>query len=81
MTKEIETKMTIHEARMIRELRRGHTWRALAHVYYPKGHPGHGNQLYGNDLTREAAKILGMSPQDLDEGKGSKGEFSWWEYE
>ena len=52
--------MTIHEARLICELRlRQYSLRALAEVFLPPGHPQHGNQGEGQEILREATDVLG----------------------
>lgn len=53
--------MTEFEARMICELRKRYSLRALAEAYYPPNHPGHGNQLDGDELIKEATDLLGRS--------------------
>jgi hypothetical protein len=50
--------MTIHEARLIREIKKRCTYRRLAEIYYPVNDLGHGNQGYGEDLCIEAFKVL-----------------------
>lgn len=86
--------MTINEARLIRAIKRRATYRALAEIYYPKDHPGHGNQLFGEDLCREALDALypghlvpsnslkenGVPTKEFDEeNKSFVGDFYWWE--
>jgi len=50
--------MTINEARLIREIKKGCTYRRLAEIYYPKDDIGHGHQICGQDLCREALRAL-----------------------
>lgn len=51
-----------NEARMIKYLwcegRVLHTYRRLAEIYYAPDDPGYGNQMYGEDLVKEAATTL-----------------------
>lgn len=83
--------MTIHEALLIREIKKRTTYRRLAEVYYPVDHDGHGNQGYGEDLCREALDIIypnrdiwrskdkDQSAQFGLDNKSYIGEFYWWE--
>jgi hypothetical protein len=50
--------MTLTEARLLREVKKGCTYRRLAEIFYPADHPGHGNQGYGEDLCKEALEVL-----------------------
>lgn len=50
--------MTIHEARLIREVKKRCTYRRLAEVFYPEGEISHGVQLEGQDLCIQALEIL-----------------------
>lgn len=50
--------MTLNEARMIREIKKGCTYRRLAEIYYPPEHQYHGIQGCGEDLCREALTVL-----------------------
>lgn len=68
--------MTINEARLIREVKRRCTYRRLAEIYYPETETGfHGMQMEGQDLCKEALKVLYPShdiwqkgvPQELNE--------------
>ena len=36
-----------------------HTFRRLAEIYYAPDENGHGNQIFGEDLVKEAAATLG----------------------
>jgi len=79
------------EARLIREIKRGCTYRRLAEIYYPIDHNGHGNQLYGEDLCKEACGALGinwafsgfppppLTPEFDAVNKSRIGDFYWWE--
>lgn len=85
--------MTLAEARMIRHIKKRATYRGLAEIYYPKSHPGHGNQGYGDELCFEAFKILypklkrhpfqfryGKQAKKFDEeNRSCIGDFYWWE--
>ena len=50
--------MNKRTARLIRELKRGCSYRRLAEIYYPKYHDGHGNQGFGDELCFKAFKVL-----------------------
>lgn len=84
--------MTINEARLIREIKKSCTYRYLAEVYYPKDVRGHGNQLFGQDLCREALEILYPNQNKTSSVMGESEEFDkdnlvdsfsrdfyWWE--
>ena len=80
--------MTINEARMIREIKRRCTYRRLAEIYYPEKSNGHGNQMFGQDLCREACDTLGIDWQRPYDARRKKfnavnqsylGKFYWWE--
>jgi len=85
--------MNINTAFLVREIKKGCTYRRLAEIYYPKDHPGYGNQGWGEELCREALKVI--YPNDdvwmMDypeqkfgvkwekENKSYIGNFYWWE--
>lgn len=84
--------MTIHEARMIRELKKRCTMRRLAEIYYPETQDAHGVYGYGEDLVKEALETLypGMKlwGESVRPDHGAKfrednlsylGGFYWWE--
>jgi len=82
--------MTIHEARLIREIKKGCTYRRLAEIYYPEDHVRHGNQGYGKDLCKSALDVLypgehlwvDCSDKNSKFGIDNKskiGDFFWWE--
>lgn len=50
--------MTLEEALKIREVKRRCTYRALAEKWYPKDDLCHGNQMCGQDLCRDALKLI-----------------------
>ena len=82
--------MSIHEARLIREIKKGCTYRRVAEIYYG---PGRGNQMDGDELCYEAFKVLypklkwhpfkfryGKQAKKFDEdNKSYIGDFYWWE--
>lgn len=84
--------MTINEARLIREIKKRCTYRRLAEIYYSPFERGYGNQGYGEDLCKEALKIL-YPRNKIWSGKSKLlsnkaflyinlsylGEFFWWE--
>jgi hypothetical protein len=83
-----EEVMTINEARLIRELKKRCTYRALAEIYYSKDDLEYGNQLYGEDLCKEALEILYPMTLTIKYKKTKKfqrdnksyiGDFYWWE--
>jgi len=55
---------TIEEAKLIREIKKGCSFRRLAEIYYPADHPLHGNQIAGTDLCEAALKALGIDRND-----------------
>ena len=66
-------KMSMKMAKRVQELRAGertHSWRALAEVIckeFPEAELGlSGNQLYGEDLCKEAAEKLKVSKEDYE---------------
>lgn len=85
--------MTINEARLIREIKKGCTYRRLAEIYYTQDDPAYGNQGYGEDLCKEALSILypdksGLFSVGVNEKEDAKfgienksrvGDFFWWE--
>lgn len=87
--------MTLHEARLIREIKRNCTYRYLAEVYYPLQDKRHGIQAYGEDLCIAAFQKLypRHHPYKLTtkqliklgskmfrlENKSKIGNFYWWE--
>lgn len=82
--------MTINEARLIREIKKGCTYRRLAEIYYSPSQDGHGIQGYGEDLCKTALKILypkydvwkkgpPKSARFGLENKSDIGDFYWWE--
>jgi hypothetical protein len=85
--------MTLNEARLIREVKKGCTYRRLTEIYYPELHDGHGNQGWGDELCFEAFKVLyphlEVHPFTIEPGrygdcfdmdnKSRIGEFYWWE--
>jgi hypothetical protein len=88
----IRSFMNIHEARLIREIKKRCTYRRLAEIFYPEKDPGHGNQGYGEDLCRYAVLTLypdrkiwsGKSrllqnKRFIEMNKSYVGEFFWWE--
>lgn len=52
--------MTLQEAEKVRSLKKRCTYRALAEKWYPQKHNLHGNQMAGQDLCRDACKLLGI---------------------
>ena len=52
--------MQINEARLIRHIKRGCTFRKLAEIYYEKNDPRSGNQLCGVELCQDALTALGI---------------------
>lgn len=65
-----QPKMTIHEARLIRQIKSNGlvTWRALAEMYYTPDQVGYyGDQMAGRDLCQEAAQLLQIEEEALDE--------------
>lgn len=84
--------MTLYEARLIRELKKGCTYRRLAEIYYPETSPYHGNQGFGQDLCVAAFSVLypamGMafnvnfadqSEEFRDQNRSRIGNYAWWE--
>jgi hypothetical protein len=85
--------MTLWEAKQVRELKKGCTYRFLAEACLPEKHELSGNQGIGESLCREALKLL--YPNDdvwmmykpkekfgqsfYNENKSHFGEFYWWE--
>lgn len=50
--------MKIEGAQKIKELKKYCTYRRLAEIIYPENDPLHGNQGAGEELCREALKVL-----------------------
>ena len=84
--------MLLNEARLIRELKRGCTYRRLAEIYYPEDADGHGSQGWGEELCFEAFAVLypdlghpfkiepeKMSEEFNSDNKSYVGDFYWWE--
>lgn len=81
-------KMSVHEARLIRELKKNCSYRRLAEIYYsPRDHL-YGIQMAGEDLCVMACAALGIDRnisypsgmQVFDEDNRSYiGSFWWWE--
>jgi hypothetical protein len=85
--------MTREEALLVREIKKGCTYRRLAEIWFDSPeHPLHGlrgNQLAGEDLCRQACAALGidwMHPPEYGddpafdaENTSSVGEFYWWD--
>lgn len=66
----MELKLTIHEARLIRQIKAltNITWRALAEVYYTPDQVGYyGDQCSGHELCLYTAELLGITEDELDE--------------
>lgn len=62
--------LTKEQAECIRELRKSHSWRALADVVNQK-YPEldievESPQLAGKQLCRDAEKVLGLKPWEID---------------
>lgn len=85
--------MNINEARLIREIKKGCTYRRLAEIYYLEHDVLHGKQFSGEDLCKQALNTLypnvdlwGMEYPEKRFGKNFKednlsyfGNFYWWE--
>lgn len=86
--------MDIHTARLIRELKKGCTYRRIAEIYFSPQDPGYGNQGFGDELCFQAFKILypeiskhpleisyeeNTDKQFNEENKSRLGNFYWWE--
>ena len=85
-TKIVQIIMSLNEACLIREIKRSCTFRRLAEIYYPKENELHGMQFAGEDLCKEALKVLYPEfteeyfGEDFDkENKSYIGDFYWWE--
>lgn len=82
--------MTVNLARLIREVKRGCTFRRLAEIYYPREHELYGIQMAGEDLCKQALKVLypGIDVYTSvlrthfrfkEENMSRLGDFYWWE--
>jgi hypothetical protein len=71
--------MTIHEARLIGHIKTTGicTYRALAEIFYPKGHELWGVQWAGEDLCREAAALMNMNWEEFDNPEGIDKHWGW----
>jgi len=71
-----QSHMSISEARMIKHIKMGFcTYRRLAEIYYPEDHDLYGMQWAGEDLCREACKVLGFdwcNPNPTDDPEFEK---------
>ena len=69
--------MTLEQAKWLKSLRaEGYSWRAIAREWtdkYPKlseagwTEPVSGNQIFGWDLCREAAKVLDITDEEFED--------------
>lgn len=60
--------MSINEARLIKHIKKGCTYRRLAEIYYTKENELHGMQWSGQDLCREACDVLGINWRNPPKG-------------